>query len=171
MTHTLMGGCFHLQNTFTVFPHTHHHHFKRQPAHSGGKLHGQNCKFSTESEEPSGLLWQQIKTPDSAALTPWKYLYRKTHFFLFFPPFSVYIMQNSVWATQTHYRPCSSPRGAIYKHGQGRHTQWYSGSTRDLGRSASNYLIRLLGSFLYDKIKNRKLITTDVQSLYSGVCP
>ncbi len=37
MTHTLRGGYFHLQNTFTVFPHTHRHHFKRQPAHNGGR--------------------------------------------------------------------------------------------------------------------------------------
>lgn len=59
-------------------------------------------------------------------------------------------MQNSVWATQTHYRP---PRVVIYKHGQGRHTPWYSASTRDVGHSASIYLITLLGSFLYDKKK------------------
>lgn len=46
--------------------------------------HSSKTVFSTESEEPSGLLWQQINIPDSAALTPWKYPYRKSHIFLFF---------------------------------------------------------------------------------------
>jgi len=47
-------------------------------------------------------LIQQLSHPENT--------HTEKHIFLFFGPFSVYITQNSVWATQAHYLPCSSPR-------------------------------------------------------------
>lgn len=72
MTHTLRGGYFHLQNTLTVFPHTHHHHFKQQPAHNGGRpVFSSPLKLYIFSRQ--ACYGKKIKVPDSAGITPSKY--------------------------------------------------------------------------------------------------
>lgn len=98
-------------------------------------------------------------------------LEKKTHLpvFFFFLPQCLYSAELCLGYTNA-WTSLFFPRVVIYKHGQGCHTPQYSGSTRNAGRSASNYLIMFLGSFLYVKIKNAECIKTDVSS-HSGVCP
>lgn len=176
MTPTFRGGYFHLQNTFTVFPP--HHHFKWQPAHSGGRpvysTDLWNFTFSTKrravrpvmatNKSPSFSICNTLKIPiETNAYLP---------VFFFFFSSSVLILCRTVWATPTHLSSLFIPRVVIYKHRQGRHTQYCSGSTRNVGRSAINYLMTFLNSFLYVKIKYGKCVTltTAMQSSHSGVC-
>lgn len=131
MTPTFRGGYFHLQNTFTVFPP--HHHFKWQPAHSGGRpvysTDLWNFTFSTKRRAVRPVMATN-KSPSFSSCNTLK-IPIETNGYL-----CIYCA-----ATPTHLSSLFIPRVVIYKHRQGRHTQYCSGSTRNVGRSAINYLM------------------------------